>query len=370
MKKKLLFLGLIIAALALTGCERPTPPMPEEPVIEQNDPAPADFEYETNGGAITLTKYTGRDASPVIPATIEGVRVTAIGESAFAANRAVQTVVIPEGVTAIGAYAFECCTQLGEVTLPSTLRSIGEGAFNGCMLLGKADIPEGVTEIGNGAFMYCRALKSASLPSTLESVGDFMFAECDALAAVSLGEGIGKISERMFWRCKSLDNVTIPSSVREIGATAFSRCETLSNITVPDSVQSIGKYAFYYCEALREINFPAYIVRESTFAHCFALESVTLSPDVKIIENEAFRFTALSSTFALPDGIESIGECAFAESKLEGFELSIFNENYAVEDGVLFTRDMKTLVCYPPAKNTVSYDVPWGVETIGVHAFT
>lgn len=44
------------------------------------------------------------------------------------------------------------------------------------------------------------------------------------------------------------------------------------------------------------------------------------------------------------------------------------NENYVVVDGVLYTKDMKTLVSYPIKKKGTSFTIPDGVETIGIAA--
>ena len=45
---------------------------------------PVGLEYERNGqGGVTITGYTGRASALVIPATIEGLPVTTIGEGAF-----------------------------------------------------------------------------------------------------------------------------------------------------------------------------------------------------------------------------------------------------------------------------------------------
>lgn len=42
------------------------------------------------------------------------------------------------------------------------------------------------------------------------------------------------------------------------------------------------------------------------------------------------------------------------------------NENYCATDGVLFSKDMKELICYPPKKEGKSYTVPDGVEQLGI----
>lgn len=42
------------------------------------------------------------------------------------------------------------------------------------------------------------------------------------------------------------------------------------------------------------------------------------------------------------------------------------NENYTAVDGILYTKDMKNLLCYPIAKKGSSFTIPDGVETIGI----
>lgn len=54
--------------------------------------------------------------------------------------------------------------------------------------------------------------------------------------------------------------------------------------------------------------------------------------------------------------------------ELKEIALDEGNSSFALKDGVLFTSDMKTLVCYPPKKSGSSYTVPDGVETLGAAA--
>lgn len=77
------------------------------------------YEGNTNG-LPTITNV-------VIPATINGVTVQTIDDSAFMAKNLV-SVVIPNGITSIGAYAFQN-NQLSELILPLSLSTIGTYAF-------------------------------------------------------------------------------------------------------------------------------------------------------------------------------------------------------------------------------------------------
>lgn len=45
------------------------------------------------------------------------------------------------------------------------------------------------------------------------------------------------------------------------------------------------------------------------------------------------------------------------------------NENFCSEDGILFSKDKKRLICYPCGKQGATYAVPNGVDCIGAYAF-
>lgn len=68
------------------------------------------------------------------------------------------------------------------------------------------------------------------------------------------------------------------------------------------------------------------------------------------------------------------------EQKLKAFEVDSENQYFTAVDGVLFSKDMKTLIYYPPAKGIefnnlgqakemTQYVIPDGVETIRTKAF-
>lgn len=55
--------------------------------------------------------------------------------------------------------------------------------------------------------------------------------------------------------------------------------------------------------------------------------------------------------------------------KAKAIDVEEGNENFCSVDGVLFTKDMKTLVKYPQEKKEAEYEIPQGVEVVGEYAF-
>ena len=60
---------------------------------------------------------------------------------------------------------------------------------------------------------------------------------------------------------------------------------------------------------------------------------------------------------------------AFTYTPVARFTVAEGNPAYSSRDGVLFSRDGKTLVAYPSGAAAQHYDVPAGTEVIGAHAF-
>ena len=128
------------------------------------------------------------------------------------------------------------------------------------------------------------------------------------------------------------------------------------------------------------------------------IKEINIPEKVKIIKDGAFRDCPIKK-IDLPEGLESIGNNAFEGTRINkiklpktvkdikggalnypimNIEVDSENEYYTVKDNVLFTKDMKKLVCYPWKEitynnkskvETFSYEIPEGVEEIGNEAF-
>ena len=146
-----------------------------------------------------------------------------------------------------------------------------------------------------------------------------------------------------------LTGVIVPEGVTRIGSDAFSGCCCITVMALPDSLCSIGLNAFRFCESLTEIVVPGGVtdIGNFAFASCISLHSVTL-----------------------PDSILSIGSNPFVNcTGLVHINVSPFNPVLAFADGMLISKPDKRLVsCLPLAAGTVT--VPDGTEIIGACAFS
>lgn len=121
----------------------------------------------------------------VIPETIDGAAVTAIGAGAFE-NKAIKTVSIPAGIKTIGNNAFKSCAYLTGVTFAaeSALTAIGDNAFQSCQKLSAITLPEKLETIGTEAFSGARILKTITIPASVKTIGDWALANCFELTNV------------------------------------------------------------------------------------------------------------------------------------------------------------------------------------------
>ncbi len=92
----------------------------------------SDFSYTENGdGTVTVTGYHGLSDTIMIPESIEGKTVTAIGAKAFDSMDELTSVTIPTTVTSIGANAFYGCTSIATITIPDSVDNMGVSVFYG-----------------------------------------------------------------------------------------------------------------------------------------------------------------------------------------------------------------------------------------------
>ena len=102
--------------------------------------------------------YEDGISSLVIPESIDGVPVVAIGERAFRDCSSLKgDVVLPKSIVAIEKEAFMNADGLnGRIYFPQSLKVISDRAFYGCQSLqGDLIIPDSVETIGDEAFSHC-----------------------------------------------------------------------------------------------------------------------------------------------------------------------------------------------------------------------
>ncbi|MCU0857577.1 MAG: leucine-rich repeat protein, partial [Pontiellaceae bacterium] len=187
--------------------------------------------YTTNAdNTLTVSGFVGSDGYVIIPDTINGRRVTCIGNNAFAQN----------GLTGI--------------TIGNNVTNIMDSAFFGSGLT-NVTIPASVAVIGSSAFEQCASLTGVTILNGVKSIEGWAFRDCSGLTTITIPNSVTNIGALAFYACPGLTSVTLPNSIKNLQTCVFYYCPGLTSITIPASVTNIEDYAFAQCSGLRELYF-------------------------------------------------------------------------------------------------------------------
>ncbi len=285
-------------------------------------------------------------------------------------------------------------------------------------------IPQGVTTIEDFAVCDTVYLKTITIPDSVTRIGIFSFAYGSALDTVTLSESLTEIPSWAFSN-SSITRITIPPSVTSIGDSAFYNCPKLSSTIIQNAKASIGEAAFDKC-ALK-----APTIQQSTEPtpkpqpkpEPKPAPQTTTNPPPKPTPKPttpqttqdkdfppptpltSFQFlndnkttiiginNRMLKTVVIPNGVKALSgsvfnQCNYLEKiylpaslrevtveNLQSFSLkeiivSSNNPFFMSQDGVLYTKDGVSLVCYPRAKATPCFTIPKKVKEISRHAFS
>lgn len=287
----------------------------------------------------------------VIPAEINGCKVTTIASSAFSGCVNIKSVTLNDGLVTIGNWAFDG-TSISVVDIPATVTTIGEYAFSSCLNLTKVTFQEGLKTIGNYAFTKCSLLTgNIVIPSTATEIGIDAFSGT-AITGLKIEEGaLGiKLDGRAFTDCANLSelelnrvtvmdymcfkndmaitNVTLPQGLQIIGTQAFLGANNLGgNLIVPSTVTSIGDEAFKgtSIEGLTvEEGNEGITIGYDTFRECVNLKYANLSNRLKQIGYAAFWGDSKLVWVRIADGnypLEICGSAFYGAKHLKAISL-------------------------------------------------
>lgn len=117
---------------------------------------------------------------------------------------------------------------------------------------------------------------------------------------------------------------------------------------INNNVTRIHSYAFYNNSSIKEIELSSSIttIDYCAFVNCTSLTNINIS-----------------------DNVELIGDSAFSPcTSLTEINVNKDNQYYLSVDGILFNKDMTTIIKYPEGK-AGNYKIPDSVTTVGNDAF-
>lgn len=147
--------------------------------------------------------------------------------------------------------------------------------------------------------------------------------------------------------------------------------DTIGEYVVPDGITRIRNYAFDGCRHITSVKMPDSVrsIEWYAFKDCTSLESVSISPNVDFIGENAFEgCTKLKSIF-IPASVRIINSYVLDECiSLSKIEVAEDNKYFASKDGMLYNKDMTSLIKCPSAMETHNLVIPEGVTAIESNA--
>lgn len=178
--------------------------------------------------------------------------------------------------------------------------------------------------------------------------------------------GTGSTQETYRFRT-TLTHVVIGDGITYLPSQAFEGLEGLSEVEIGDGIDTIPDYAFCECLYLREINLnKVETIGSLAFYGCVSLQSITFDY-VTEFGDRPFEGCAFTS-FYIPAGVTTFAATVVENCPVTSFQCSEQNNALISDNGIVYSRDRKTLYAVPPLMSG-SFTVPNTVETIGGSAF-
>ena len=263
----------------------------------------------------------------VIPSEItykgESYEIIGIGYALCYGNKSITSVTLPDTIKYIGSHAFDYCENMVSCNLPDGLVSIGTAAFQCCFSLKHIDLPDSIKTIGNFAFNHCSGADNSSIriPSSIELLGKYpeapahMFYDCgtDAFTEFEIGENKNGylVQDGILYARNGKTLVSIP------------RGKTFENgiFEIPDMVENLGELSFSRNENIH---------------------TVVIS-DNMLITGEATEKEQISYN----NTGNQLSTACYVYADVTKYQTKDSNKNYVSRDGVLYTKDLGTVVAIP-----------------------
>lgn len=263
---------------------------------------------------------------------------SSIGYKAFASNKQITEIIIPQNIKKIYPKAFIDCCSLRSVSMTDSIELIGKNAFDGCTSLEHLDI-------GNNS--RYQVSKGCLIDKKTKELIRCVNNKMDRVEVVN---GICRINKKAFER-SNIEYVLFPRTVELIQAESLYLTMSLKKIDIDrgnnnykscdgvlysrdgkrlvrypqgkndvfycleDDVRIIERKAFSASVNLQSISFSGGLreIGENAFEYCTGIENLMLPRSVEIIGERAFQYCTGLKSVMLPHGIRTIGDCAFLE---------------------------------------------------------
>ena len=168
---------------------------------------------------------------------------------------------------------------------------------------------------------------------------------------VVIKKGVTSIPEKAFKDCTNVSMVNISSTVKEIGMQAFAGT-SIKSIVIPKTVKEIGWGICQDCNNLETMTIPGkFEVQKPSSDKIF---------EPFVVGKKSLKKVKFSTPLD-PEIVRMVGDC-------ENFEVLSNDSEFKSEDGLIYTKDGKTLVRIPYARSEAV--IADGCEKVAVGSYS
>ncbi len=314
-----------------------------------------------------------------IRTVVFGEGATVAFDNLFSGKSALTSVTLPSTLTKIGSSTFSNCSSLTSITIPENVSTIGSNAFNGCSKLlevynkSALSLTPGSENNGYVAYYALAIHNNMNEKSIYEKDANgytfvvkngkgYLFSYDGDNSNITLPSSFTKnnvtydtydIHPNALSYNNIIESITISGSINTIGESAFAGCEKLKNVTIEEGVKVIDDSAFYNCNLLENLSLPnsleaiygtssygdfehmnyylsstgdRYLGNENNHYLVFTKRgssgNITIQNGCKIIAPYAANYYTYNYQLILPEGLEFIGNSAFADNKNMSYSIT------------------------------------------------
>ena len=211
-------------------------------------------------------------------------------------------------------------------------------------------ISDGVATIDTNSFSFNEHLKKLTISGDFTVIPENAFYGCENLETVVIKEGVTTIGKSAFRSCKNITRIELPSTLEVIEDEAFEYCETIKLFVIPDGVHTIGKKALSPVYGEARAFLPGSLKKIEEQDSSVRLFAEASSPVAKKKTSKLMKSIKENQMYSRANGV--VPGIAVADGVFDG----------AIFSGAGY--DFQTKI---QTKNYI--DVPEGIETIGEFAF-
>ncbi|MBO5798154.1 MAG: fibronectin type III domain-containing protein, partial [Clostridia bacterium] len=301
------------------------------------------YQYTVTGGKATIVKAEAK-GEVVIPETLGGYPVVALGKEAFYYLWDITSVTVPGCVKNIGDNCFGDCNNMESAVLEEGVETIGQKPFytfvsipytadcGDCIdfteyysKLKTVTLPDSIRHIGESAFSATLLSGELLLPASLEYLGEGAFGSTD-IETLRIPAGMAYTKDMVFSRFAKLKDIVVDAGntayrvdnglllAKGAGVALYFIGNHQTNVTVPDTTKVIDKFCFTGTK-IRHVTLPASLreIRENAFSNCDNLPSIVIPEGTVTVGNRCFSDCNVLADVQLPATLKTIGENAFAK---------------------------------------------------------